>query len=369
MMTNSPEERRLHELFHRAVPDLAPLPPDGLQFPTKSRMARRTGAIVASVGVVAAVLALSLALRHGSSTHHGTGPAAPTGSPSPTSETALDQYAIEAPCDQFRDPTNSNFGVDQSAIKAFGAVAAVNCAIANRNYPGDGQWEVLIRQVLPPGQLPGLIAALTQPNQTHHSAEACAAVAYLPLPVLLVNADGRYLHPRFPRNSCGQPLRGASYSDIDKLAWRTVSVTKIVQTESQEALASGCSMLWKNLFTIEVDGAHPDPGSPVLNHAPNATLTACIYKTGTDPERGDFVRAVVLDASQSQELRTALDGAGPAANTTCAVQTSFAVVNAVNGGYVSVELGGCWRVLRDDNNPPTIGLANSTSVKAILSLP
>jgi len=259
--------------------------------------------------------------------------------------------------------------VDQSAIKAFGAVAAVNCHIEDRTYPGDGQWEVLVRQILPTGQLPGLLAALTQPNQTRPSNGGCSLVGYLPLPVLLVNADGKYLHPQFPRDSCGAPRRGASYSDIDKLAWRTVSVTKIVQTETQDALTSGCTMNWKNLFTIEADRAHPDPGSPVLNHTPSATLTACIYKTSTDPEVGNFERAVVLNADQSQKLRTALDGAGPAATTTCPVQTSFAVINAASGGYVSVELGDCWRVLRDDNNPPTIGLANTSSVKAILHLP
>jgi hypothetical protein len=147
-----------------------------------------------------------------------------------------------------------------------------------------------------------------------------------------------------------------------------VSTQKLTLQRSPAELAAHCQGAWKNEnYLYEKFREQASDGGPVLTSHPNNKLSVCIYQIrASDPEVGDFLRGLVLDAAASENLRAALGGAGP--RGTCPLQRQFAVISTPPGAEVNVELGGCWRVQRNDGGRQTTGSAEPTVVRSILGI-
>lgn len=340
----------------------------GVTSQRRRRIAAIAGTAVAILALAGGVVALvqQQSGKPGNALHQPTAKAStPATSPSPSNNRELDRFAAKAPCQGgYADPEPVYAAPQppgQAAVRNFDAVAVVRCQWTSRRYPGDGEWALLVRQVGTRG-LPGLIKALTQPSQRQTNGP-CAAIAYVLPPLYLVDAAGKYLHPAPPTDGCGAPLPGFAHA-IAAMTWRTVSTTKLNQVQSQQSIDTGCAQQWKNEAEMYARfPMRPDPGhQPVLAHVPDTALHVCIYRTGSDPEIGNLERGTTLSRQQSEQLRTAL--AGPGRRGDCASQRAFAVVD----NSINVELGGCWRVVRNDVNPVTIGTADPALVKQLLDL-
>ena len=175
----------------------------------------------------------------------------------------------------------------------------------------------------------------------------------------------RWWCSRFPRDRCGQPQADA-LDAARGLAWRDIGVRKIKQQVTAAELAAHCGPAFKDLIHIDDQfGTDLSRGGPVFRFHHPDVLHACIYREGRDPEVGQFVRGVPLDAAQSRRLRSALTGAGVPASG-CSPQSRFAVIS-VSGDYVVVELGGCWRVQRDEAHV-TLGTADPSVLRRLLGV-
>lgn len=341
--------RDVHDLLDRAAPTFDAIEVGSLQ---GRRRRRRSGrlAIGGAVAVVAAMATTVAITRDGGTAARQQQLAHP---PSPTSE-----YALHAPCEN-RQLLRQQASAAQ--ISKFGAVAAVRCLSTERRYAGQGEWQVTLRQVATVGVARFVTGLMRPDDSTAPQGGECLSIAYGLPPLFLVDVQGRYLHPRFPHDYCGAPL-DTGYKD---LRWRTVAVDKVKQTRSQASIASGCEMGWKNENALyaRLGATHTGAGGPVFTLRPRALLKACVYRG--DAEGGDFVRVVELDAAQSTQLRGALAGPGP--THSCPAQRSFAVISA-GGQFVNVELGGCWRVQRDDLNPSRTGTAQASVLVKLLRL-
>ena len=278
----------------------------------------------------------------------------------PPSATELDRLARAAPCNLVQDGSHL---AGRHEIEAFRARAVVNCRTGERTYPGAGVWQVLTREVAVRG-LAQLLEALTRPDARTPPEQACPAIGYLPLTILLVGPGEHYLHPRAPAATCGGP-QPATRRAIAALGWRTVSVTKLQQVTSPAALASGCEMAWKNEVALMAGSLSRSAGGDVHVGGTAEPLVACVYRADpSDDGAGEFQRAVRLDGARATKLRAALSLSGTVG--TCRPQRAFAVVRARSGAWVNVELGGCWRVVRDDENPARLGRADPAAVTRLL---
>ena len=65
-------------------------------------------------------------------------------------------------------------------------------------------------------------------------------------PVALVDATGRVVHPRLPRDDCGQPQRQVRDA-LAALRFREVKATRLYQEESQQSIDTGCGQMWNDL--------------------------------------------------------------------------------------------------------------------------
>jgi len=272
----------------------------------------------------------------------------------------LDAIGRDAPC---RDVNRSDNIARPEAIADFGTTAMINCVQTVRSYPGDGEWSVLIRQVAMTG-LADVVAALQRPDEPPASPETyCDLVGHGPLPVLLANGAD-YLHPRLPETSCGDP-QAEVMAALKAVEWRTVSLTRIEQVRTPESIDSDCEMRWKNELGLEADYLDTSDGGPVfVGRDPGGAIKVCLYHVVSDPDAGEFSRAVRLSGGEADELVDALTGAGPTG--TCAPPSDFAVLHAA-GRNLNVEIGGCWRVLRHDASQ-AVGSADGAALERLLSL-
>jgi len=250
---------------------------------------------------------------------------------------------------------------DAEAVSRFHAVTAVSCVERTRIYPGHGQWEVDIRRIAV-SSIAGLQGYFEQPDRPNlPKGGFCDDVAHFVLVPTFVDGSGHWLVPRTPVDGCSEPLRGHG-SLARAIRWRVLSVHKVRQMVSAEALAAHCSMQLKDLPAGAIGPLNPTRGGAVLRTTPT-TVRVCIYRTGEDFQVGDFVRGIRLDAAQTRRLLRAVTGAAPQGS--CPDQRLFAAFGA-DESWAEVELGGCWRVGREY---PDYGLgsADAAEVRAILS--
>lgn len=316
----------------------------------------RTSRIVAAVGAAVVVASIAVAVMGLRSSAHdnarvGQAPAAST----------LDLAALtaNAPCpfDAGTKPAT------RSDLESFHAVAALSCNQSDRTFPGEGEWSVETRRATDDG-IAALVSAFDQPNQSQPPSDApsnlaCSLVGYGPM-LTLVDADGHSLVPSAPTDACGTPLQSVMQA-VMRLQWQPVGTRRLNQVATPEALTAGCIMQVKDVPVMDAQShIGASPGGPVFTEGPDGPLGVCIYRVGTDSMVGTFTRAVKLDPTGSTALRAALTGAGPTGS--CADQPDFATVTARGGGTVYLELGGCWRLDRNDGGRDRLGSASEPKV-------
>ena len=315
----------------------------------------RAVTVVAVAGAVVAALAVALLVVALRDTGHS-----PAGGRVALHQSLTD-VAGKAPCASLvRDPQPAG----RDAVRRFRTAAVVNCRTVERTFPGQGQWQVLVRQVAVRDLAP-LLRALVRPDEQSPTAGACPAIGYLPLTILLADGNGHYLHPRAPLTPCGAP-QPQTLRAVAHLQWRTVSTVKVRQLVTPAALASGCAMGWKNELVLLGPTLPRSAGGPVELGGVNDPLTACLYRRAGEPDVGTFQRALRLTGTRATELRAALSHGAPTG--TCAPQPDFVVVRSTGGAWVNVELGGCWRVLRNDQHPNGYGGGDAAAISRLLAL-
>jgi hypothetical protein len=359
----SSDEQAVRELLQRVAPDLGQLsPPAAMRRAARPHRAR----LVAVVGAVTAVvtLAVVIALNQPDSPGKTAAPAASRAPGQVEGTSALRQLVSRTPC----PPPKHTPLATRAELAGFPAVAAVTCSYAERTYPHDGQWSVLIKKASATG-VEQLKDAFERPDvAAPRKGVACASVLIVGAPVLFVNAAGDYLVPRYPiDHTCEHPLPFTMQA-VDHQPWKAISTTRLQQDRTPAELAAGCADRIKNVVGLDVRfGIDPSPGGPVFTYHPHASLTACIYHVSAhDAEVGDFVRGVHLTAAESAQLRQALTGPGPTSQT-CPTQDTFAAISTRGGDTVYLELGGCWRLERDEAHV-TVGTANPATVSRLLDI-
>jgi hypothetical protein len=102
---------------------------------------------------------------------------------------------------------------------------------------------------------------------------------------------------------------------------------------------------------IEVEASSPSrpaTAGPAFPERP-VRLHACVYTSPPDdPTTSEFVRGRWLTDAEIDELVGELDDLAPDDRSCRVSGTEYAVLSGY-GGWVLVELGGCNRVLRDDD--------------------
>jgi len=246
-------------------------------------------------------------------------------------------------------------------LRSFGAVAALQCFSTEHTYP-DGEWNVKVRKASQTG-IDAFVQSLDAPDASMTTG-ACADILIFTPPVALIDSEGAYLFPRFPLDGCRQPQAEL----VDHITdWQVISTTKVRLDKSRAEIDAGCEHEWKNEILLDSQGGTKsgDGGRVFASTPVDETLHACIYRTETsDPSVGVFDRGVMVTAPDAQRLRDALAGAGPSGD--CAPQDEFAVVMTVSKAWLNLELGGCWRVERNDTGHFSLGSADGTTVQAIL---
>lgn len=353
-----------------ALRDLFPQRDDTALRVRMKRPRRRSFAIGAAMAVV---LAIAATLAWYGTSGDGHPAAAPNSRPShrPAPSPNLINLTRRAPCPPAKLPTAT-----RAQLRGFAAVAALTCDFATRRYPHSGEWEVVIRKATHT-DLGALVAALDRPDE-ERTTGACSLVLVSAPPLVLVDAIGRLLVPRYPRDGCRQP-QSAAIAAVRHHEWQSLSVRQVKQLVTQRELTTHCGDRAKDMLYYEEQGTNLSPGEPVLNRHPDLPLHACIYRRSpAAPEEGTFVRNVRLDLAQSNKLREALSGPGPTG--ACAPQPRFATVatptydKSGDADWIIVELGGCWRVYFDewpahDGQWRTlVGTADADAVRELLGL-
>jgi hypothetical protein len=250
--------------------------------------------------------------------------------------------------------------VGRSGLGHFHAVTAVSCTEGFRTYPGQGQWEVLIRRVAV-GSVWRLQRAFERQDEHHVPKNlACAAVLIvIPIPTF-VDDQGRWLAPRrWPVDGCGEPL-GYDYKRGPPVRWRVVWVHRIRQLVTAAAVAANCQMRVGNTVAWAGPPRNAPAGAPLFDRTPTR-LHVCIYRTRpTNFATGYFVRGFRLGVARTRRLLRALTGRGPKRG--CPKQRTFAAINANRSVGATVELGGCYRVATAEG----ARTANPAVVRAIL---
>lgn len=278
-----------------------------------------------------------------------TGPAGPSGTPS------NDLRCPDSPA-LLRDVTTSGHQ-PQDAV-ALGrdeqVLAVVECTLTEKDYPGEGAWQVVTELHAAAG-LDALVAALRAPGGPSGAA-ACIQPLFVEPWFGLVLADGRFVRPVVPLDGCGHPLP-AVRAALDALAWTQVSLTRLAQVRTQaqvdleaEATAQGCTTAFKDLlarYDQDRKGLTAPTRSGPVGLGPTTTVSVCRMRAGSDPIDPvlEFVSGERRSGAALEALRAALlESSAPAAPCTRAAARQVVLLPG-NGSYVVVELDGCQRVL------------------------
>lgn len=335
----------LSELLHAAAPQpVRPVEMRGL-IARGQRRARAVPAL-AVVGIVGAAAAVGLL----------------TGAPS---QDRLDIATVPAPdaaatatpaaplgsgaC-QTTQPTTDGSGEPLPAD--FDADILVVCGTEYRTFPDDGGWEVLVeRRSRDAASRAEDLLRQPDPPPAAPPPAPIEAICGLALPyfphIVLIDADGRAVQPRIPRNECGQPDPALNAIAGPDAPLTEVAVTKLRHQTSQAEVASGCQG-YKNMIAVEADQpSKPALAGPIFPARPEQ-LHVCIYQqVPGDPTSSEFSRGRPLTPAETSTLVDQLGDAAAGPDRCAEPSLEYAVLSG-HGGWVLIELGGCSRVLRDD---------------------
>jgi len=260
---------------------------------------------------------------------------------------------VDAACPA-QDDTVEPLGMeeDRGGIPdGFTTAWVLRCRDEVRDVPGEGSWRVRVTE-RSDAPAAALVELLRRPSDPLPDGTVCAGVAYAAPYFLLVDAGGRALLPAVPTGACGQPH--AEVKDfLDALDYRTVTETRLAQTQSQQSTDTGCADDWKD--GIAIGPPSPGPASP---SGLTGNIRVCVY--GVIDEGGTPIGHLETGYTVPGTPQGALDTAEPAAPCD-KPHTRFAVLTpeGANGPWAEVELDGCLRLLRSDN---TLGQLDQETV-------
>lgn len=240
---------------------------------------------------------------------------------------------------------------------SFVPVAVLRCVAGFQTIPGKGQWETATLERADQNLAP-LIAALRRPSQQRAPGMLCPDIAMVPPQFVVLGGDGTAIWPRPPLTACGVVQPGV-LGALSALHWQEVSVRLLVQTQTQQQLASGCAPQYSDPFAM-YGSLRPSPGGAVFPALP-ASLRICVYSAGAAGGAPRFARSATVAGATERDLLAGLAGAGRSALCTLP-DPGFAIVGGPGAPQVYVELGGCHRVLRYDSQAG--GLAGMSTGQA-----
>jgi hypothetical protein len=240
-------------------------------------------------------------------------------------------------------------------------VSATRCLYTTKGVPGDGEWLIRTRQKADTG-LDAFAAALRLPSQHDANPNLICPQVFTIFPLVTVtDTTGRQFVPALPTTACGD-LLPAAVDAMDGLAWVTVAVTQVRQTQTQQQISNGCVPQAESVIALQVGvGSGPHRAQPA--EVSPQRMYVCRYNldpanrlpipagAGGSAEGGVLASATLLEGPAAERFQAAINAAPPAGVCT-QPQAPFAVV-APGGGTgpdITVELSGCYRALVDGEN-------------------
>ena len=256
-------------------------------------------------------------------------------------------------------------GLPEGTLPAgFETAWVLRCSNVVRPVTGHGRWWFRVEERAHTGLDP-LLAVLRRPDEKIRLGTACAGDGVGASPVALVDATGRVVHPRLPRDDCGQPQRQVRDA-LAALRFGEVKATRLYQEESQQSIDTGCGQMWTDLNDEMLTG-RPAAARPAWRKVPESVLVCLWQPQGSDQPRLLAARTVV--GAELAGLLARLDRL-PAGKVACTMpHHRFALIEYVrDGGFDSAayaELDGCRRILRPDH---TLGELDQATAELITKL-
>lgn len=249
-------------------------------------------------------------------------------------------------------PPSMGAGLDTLALPRLGGEftprAAIVCEEQVQRRVDGGQ--DLVATESRADDIAALVAALHLPDEQPTAGGCTLELPTVPWFVLL-DAQGRWIHPGVPKDGCGKvriEVRGA----VAKLRLTRVSSRVLREIESAQAAASGCSQTWADMIAVETaQGSPARAGGGSDSLPPSERVRLCVYRVppseqSMDKPAGNFERGAVLTPIRQALIAKSLRAAAPARK--CSTPASrFAMLAPVDaaGAEVYVELDGCRRIM------------------------
>jgi len=194
-----------------------------------------------------------------------------------------------------------------------------------------------------------LVAALRLPDEAPTSGACTMELITVPW-LALLDADGRWIRPGVPVDSCAKP-RIEVRTALDRLHFTPVSSRVVRELESDRAAATGCGQTWADMVWVtgQTSGGRQEiPGDLA---AANVPVTLCVFRVpaserGGGKPAGRFESGGKLPAGTWVQVRRELAAAGPAAP--CRRPAGRFAVLHPPAGLIYVEADACHRVLIND---------------------
>ena len=251
-----------------------------------------------------------------------------------------------------------------SVPAGFAALWVLRCTDVVRSVTGDGLWWFRLEERADTGIDP-LLAALRRPDETPpRGPTVCTGSGASP--VALVDAAGRVVRPRLPRDGCDGPQRQVRDA-VAALRFRETKVTRLSQEQSQQSIDTGCGQMWTDLAGDMLVG-RPAADRPTWRKVPEA-VRICLWQPPRGTELPRLLKAGTVAGADLEDLLTRLDRL-PAAGAKCAVpHHRFATLEYVRHGWYDsaayAELDGCRRIVRPDG---TLGELDPATAELITRL-
>lgn len=258
-----------------------------------------------------------------------------------------------AACPDAATVEGPDFSADDELLPRLGSqvvpAGLLRCTVEVRDIAGEGQWSVLVGSWAD-SDLDAFVAALRQPDEKPGDGGCPAMLVLTPWFVLVTN-DGHLVRARLPDDVCGQP-QSAALEALAALPYSTVSETRVRQLETPEAQAAGCPQQWKDMVAIvAADGSSARAAERSVLPVPTPSkVLACLYRSdGTPPDQtpgGEFVSGRTLAGREAAAALADVESARGAPPCEERAAT-FVVLQLSTGGTLTVESGGCRRMLTD----------------------
>jgi hypothetical protein len=331
------DDQAIAGLLRAAVPDLAAPPARLAAVGNRVRTARRRRA-TASLLVAAAVVAGLAGWATAPGKHASTMATARVATAGLTTSACPSAAVLRDNLDKYPHGRMPD---------GFTPVSAVMCSLEPRRSPGGGWYQVLVERRATAG-VERLARELRKPsaNPTPPDGTGCTLELQLIHWFTLADGAGRAVRPEVPMGVCGKPSPAAMQA-LSDVGWKVVREQRLRTIETDQAHRAGCSQDSKDPFAYAFEPAAA-PG-PALATRPVA-LHTCVYSKASDiADVGAFASGGTVRGSTVAQVLALLDSAPPAKPCTTRARSFLTLEPAgLNNGAVSVEVGGCLRVSRED---------------------